>query len=104
MQQHEIVHGLTQAHARDVIRSALTSYAERYAQYNPETIWKDPDHAQLAFKVAGKRLEGELTIEPEKYLLSLDVPLLMRPFRNRALGLIDAEVEKWLAKARAGEL
>ena len=36
--------------------------------------------------------------------LELDVPLLFRPFRKKAISIIEAEVRAWIDRAKAGEL
>jgi hypothetical protein len=101
---HDIAHDLERSHARSTARHVLESYAARFAQYRPEVQWTDDDNATVAFTVMGKRLSGGLQVEANRYRLSLNVPLLMRPFSGRAFKVIDEEVFAWLAKARAGEI
>jgi hypothetical protein len=36
--------------------------------------------------------------------MDLDVPFIFRPFKSRALGLIETEVITWIEKAKNGEL
>jgi len=36
--------------------------------------------------------------------LDLDVPFLLRPFKNQALGVIEGEIREWIDKARAGKI
>ena len=36
--------------------------------------------------------------------MELDVPFLLKPFKGKALGVIEEEIKKWMAKAEAGEL
>jgi hypothetical protein len=101
---HQIAHDLEPKLAITVAHRALESYAQRFAQYSPEINWISEERAQIAFKVAGKRLEGALNVEPKLYRLSLDVPLLMRPFSGRAFKLIDTEVAAWMERVKLGEL
>jgi hypothetical protein len=101
---HQIAHDLDPSTARTVAHKALESYAQRFAQYTPEIAWTGEDDASVAFTVAGKRLEGGLRVEPTIFRLSLNVPLLMRPFSGRAFKVIDDEVAHWVARAKAGQL
>lgn len=52
----------------------------------------------------GVSLEGVLEVGDENIEMDLDVPFLLRPFKGTALGVIDEEIKKWLAKAKAGEI
>ena len=36
--------------------------------------------------------------------MDLDVPFVLRPFKGKAMGVIEEEIKKWIAKAKAGEL
>ena len=36
--------------------------------------------------------------------LELDVPLLLRPFRAKAIEVLEQEVRAWIEKAKRGEL
>jgi Putative polyhydroxyalkanoic acid system protein (PHA_gran_rgn) len=101
---HQVAHDLEPKLARTVAHRALESYAERFSKYAPEINWTNDDQASIAFTVAGKRIEGALNVEPKSYRMSLDVPLLMRPFSGRAFKLIDTEVAAWLERVKLGEL
>lgn len=102
--EHVIAHDLEPSLARTVARKALDSYAQRFAEYSPQVTWKGDDDADVTFKVAGKRLDGTLRVEADKFKVSLNVPLLMRPFSGRAFKVIDDEVANWVAKAKAGQI
>jgi hypothetical protein len=100
--EHEIRHDLDPAQAQQVARRALDSYSERFSAYKPEVQWRNDAEAEVAFTVKGMRLEGGLKVEPDRILLNLDVPFVLRPFKRRAFGVIEREVRDWLAKAKAG--
>jgi hypothetical protein len=36
--------------------------------------------------------------------MSLDVPFLLRPFKGKALGVIEEEIRRWVAKGEAGDI
>jgi hypothetical protein len=98
---HEIPHDLQPEQARKVARQALQHYAERFAKYSPQVTWADEQRAAVAFTVKGVRLEGGITVEPGRFRIRLEVPFLLRPFRGRALKVIDTEVQGWVAKAKS---
>lgn len=104
MVRHEIRHDLEPALARLAARKAVEAYAQRFADYDFRSRWVTETLVELSFSVAGKRLDGSLSVDPQALQLSLDVPLLLRVFKNRAIEIIEREARKWLDKARAGEL
>ena len=59
---------------------------------------------ELAFTVKGKTLDGSLTVEPRKVVVQMDVPLLFRVFQGKAIDIIEREVQKWIDRAKSGEL
>ena len=102
--KHVIKHTLTPELARKVTRKAFDAYAERFKEYNPEVDWKTEDRAEISFRAKGIRLQGTLELKPSAVELELEVPMLLRPFRGRAIGIIDEEIRGWIGKAEAGEL
>ena len=36
--------------------------------------------------------------------MDLDVPFLLRPFKDKALGAVDQEITAWIDKAKRGEI
>lgn len=102
--KHAVPHNLGQEKARKAADAALASYKERFAKYEPTATWRTERHADIAFRVKGVTLKGSLDINPHNIEMELEVPLLFRPFQGKALGLIESEVKKWIAKAEAGEI
>jgi hypothetical protein len=102
--EHEIRHDLPPAEAQRIAKQAIASYAERFAKYSPEVQWRSESQADVAFTVKGMRLTGGIAIEANRFRLSLDVPFVLRPFKGRAFAMIEAEVQKWLAKAKNGQV
>jgi hypothetical protein len=49
-------------------------------------------------------LKGQLSIEPDRYVISMDVPLLLRPFKTIAMPIIEKEAQGWIDKAKSGQL
>jgi hypothetical protein len=99
--EHDIQHDLEPAQAQRVAKQALQSYSERFSKYSPEVQWRSDSQADIAFTIRGMRLAGGLKIEPGRFRLSLDVPFVLRPFKGRAFGVIEREVQTWIAKAKA---
>ncbi len=101
---YSVKHTLGQAKARQVADAAFASYRERFAKYQPTATWRSPSNCAIGFNAKGLKLTGSLTVTDTSIDMTLDVPLLLRPFKTRALGVISAEIQKWLDKARAGEI
>lgn len=102
--KHVVPHDLGQDRARKVADAALASYKERFAKYEPTARWLDDRHADIGFKVKGVTLKGAVDVNPKSIEMELDVPLLFRPFKGKALNLIEEEVNRWISKAEAGEI
>jgi hypothetical protein len=102
--QHDIPHDLDIELAKLAARKAAEAYGERFADYDYKARWVSETRGELGFTVVGKRLEGAMTVRHDKLALELDVPLMMRPFRGKAIQIIEKEARSWLDKARRGEL
>jgi hypothetical protein len=101
--KHVVPHDLGQEKAKQVAQAAFQSYRERFAQYDPKAEWNEK-HADISFSVKGFSLKGSLDVNPKNIEMELDVPFLLKPFKGKALGVIEEEIKKWMAKAEAGEL
>ena len=102
--KHSVPHDLTQSLAKRAAETALEKYAERFSEYNPQVSWTGDNRADIKFSVKGVSLGGFLEVGPKAIDMDLDVPFLLRPFKNKALGVIEKEINKWVGKAKAGEL
>lgn len=100
---HEVAHGLSREAARRVARQAFAAYAERFAAYSPSATWRDEDHAEVAFSARGLTLRGRLEVGDRTLRLELEVPLLLRPFRERALAVVEREIRAWVERAGRSE-
>jgi len=101
---HDIPHDLDISLARLAAKKAAEAYGKRFAEYDYEAKWVSENRVELGFTVVGKRLEGAMTIKPDRLELELDVPLMLRPFRGKAIEIIEKEARSWLDKAKRGEL
>lgn len=100
--KHSVHHDLGQERAKQVAESALSTYAQKYANYNPQVTWKGPNKADISFKVKGMSLSGSLEVLEKTIDLDMDVPFLLRPFKSQALGVIEGEINDWIRKAKTG--
>ncbi|KIG16582.1 hypothetical protein DB30_04353 [Enhygromyxa salina] len=101
---HDIPHDLDFALAKLAADKAALAYKERFAEYEYSYKWVNESRVELGFTVLGKRLAGVMTVKAKKLELELDVPMLFRPFRGKALEIIEKEARMWLQKAKNGEL
>jgi hypothetical protein len=102
--KHDIRHDLEMDLAKLVARKAVDAYGEKFAGYDFRSRWIDDTHVELSFAVAGKRLDGSILVRSDALALNLDVPFIFRLFQNKAIDIIEREANKWIAKAKAGEL
>lgn len=102
--KHSVDHSLGIEKAKIVAEAAWASYSEKFSEYSPSCSWGTDTKATIGFAVMGKKLQGTLEVSSTDIALELDVPFVMRPFKKVALGVIEKEIRKWIAKSEAGEL
>jgi hypothetical protein len=102
--EHRISHDLTQEQARKAVRRAVETYTERFAKYVTETKWVNDDEVHVAFNAKGAKLAGQLKLVPNAIVIDMDVPLLLRPFKGKAVEVVEEQVQKWVQRARSGEI
>jgi len=100
--KHSVPHDLGQERAKKVTEQALSTYAQKFAKYNPKTTWVSPSRAQISFSVKGMSLSGSVEVRDKAIDLDLDVPFLLRPFQGQAISVIEGEIKEWLSKEKAG--
>jgi hypothetical protein len=102
--KHSIAHDLEASLAKEAAVRAFEAYQRRFSNYKPTLHWEDDRKARIGFSVKGVKLAGSIDILPRAIELDLDVPFLFRPFKGKAIEVIEREVRNWLAKAKNGEL
>ena len=102
--KHTIEHPLSLEQAKKVTEKAFASYAERFAKYCPTADWHDDHNATIGFEAKGVKLGGVIGLREGAIDLDMKVPFLFKPFRSKALDIIEVEIRKWIAKAENGEL
>jgi isopentenyl diphosphate isomerase/L-lactate dehydrogenase-like FMN-dependent dehydrogenase len=99
--KHEVSHDLGQAKAREVAQKAFAAYQTKFAEYEPKVNWKTENAADISFCVKGMKLNGEIEVSDKTIGVDLDVPFLLRPFKGKALEVIEAEIREWIGRAKA---
>ncbi len=102
--EHAIKHGLSHDQAKAAAKTAVDTYTQKLAKYSPKIAWQGDSKVSVAFTAKGMSMEGGLSIEPDRFVISADVPLLLRPFKSVALQVMETEAQKWIAKAKSGQL
>jgi hypothetical protein len=103
--EYSVEHGLDdRSRVREVVEKAYGSYKDRLADYHPSMTWVDDSKAKIGFRVLGKSIEVFLIVGEKTVEMTGDLPFMFRPFQKKIVSVIGREVEKWIAKAKAGEL
>jgi hypothetical protein len=102
--KHTITHGLPRATAIEVVNRAMNGYLERFQKYSAYFEWKREGYGELGFSAKGLHITGTVEVYEHTVDVDLTVPFLLRPFRGIAIEVVEEEVNKWVAKAKKGEL
>ena len=102
--KHVVPHGLGFPTAKKVAEAAFDSYKKRFEQYQPNARWVNDARAEISFSVKGMMLKGALEVDEREISMDLDVPFVIRPFKGKAIGVIEEEIVAWIAKAKAGQI
>jgi hypothetical protein len=81
--------------ARRTAESAWESYRVRLKKYDPSIEWIGGRRARIGFSAKGLNLKGELEIRPGRIDIVLDVPLVFRILKKRAVAVIEREIRAW---------
>lgn len=102
--KHSVPHDLDPETARRVAEKAWASYQQRFSEYSPTINWTSQQRAEVGFSAKGINLKGALELKPGEIELDLDVPFLLRPFKGKAISVIEEEIKKWIGVAKNGQL
>jgi hypothetical protein len=102
--KHSVPHDLGLERAKKVTESAWESYSQRFSSYKPTMTWTSDTQAKISFSVKGASLEGGIEVGESNIDLELEVPFLLKPFRGKAISVIEEEIKEWIGKAKAGEI
>lgn len=102
--KHVIQHDLSPEMARKVTDKAFETYAQKFQSYSPTAEWVTESKSNIGFQAKGIKLNGSIELKPKAVELELTVPFLLRPFKDKAVQIIDTEIREWIAKAEDGQL
>ncbi len=102
--KHSVSHDLGQQRAKLAAEAAIAAYSQKFAKYHPQTRWVTDARADISFHVKGMSLSGSIEVLEKSIDLDLEVPFLLRPFKNQAISVIEGEIREWIDKARDGKL
>ena len=101
--EHRVKHDLGKDLAKKATVAALAAYSQRFSEYQPKSTWTGEYTAKVNFNVKGMSLDGKFEVADREITMDLDVPFLLRPFKAKALDVIEREITEWCARAKAGE-
>ena len=103
--QHIIEHDLSPELAKRAAEEASAHYSKKWQKYNAKATWTSDTHANIDFRVKGIHVAATIDLQPGRVVIDMkDVPLLLRPFKNMALEVVQSTMQKWITKAKNGEL
>ncbi len=102
--KHTITHDISDELAKKATVKAFDSYKKRFAEFDPSANWKSDNKADISFAVKGKKLNGTIELRPSAIDLDMSVPFLFKPFEKKAVSVIEGEIQKWIERAKNGEL
>ena len=103
--QHIIKHDLSPELAKKAAEKASEHYTKKWEKYDATTTWTSDTHADVNFHVKGVHVAATIDLEPGEVVIDMKkVPILLRPFKNMALDVVQKTMEKWIARAKNGEL
>jgi len=103
--KYSVQHGLPdRSRVRTVVEKAYGAYQERLSDYKPKLEWQDDDRATISFSVMSQSLAANVEFNDTELRIDGKVPFLFKPFEKKIQNVLASEMEKWLVKARAGEI
>lgn len=103
--KYSVKHGLPDPdRVRIVVEKAYSSYEERLRDYRPSIDWKGDQRAQIGFTVMSQSVTADLEFDDTELRIDGKVPFLFRPFQGKIESVLGREMDKWLEKARNGDI
>ena len=102
--KHSVPHDLPFDLAKKAADSALQAYRARFPDYDPQVVWTGDKTAEVTFKALGSTLKGSFEILDKSIEMDMEVPLLMRPFKSKAIAVVEEKIRDWIGKAKDGQL
>jgi len=102
--EQRVQHNIGKEKAILATKAALQSYERKFSEYNPSTRWVSDVKAEISFQVSSVKLCGNLVVHEREINLHLNVPFLLRPFKNKAFGIVEKEILSWIRKIELNEI
>jgi hypothetical protein len=103
--EHIIKHNLSPELAKKAADKAAEHYTKKWEKYDAKSTWVTDSRAEISFHVKGVHVGATVDMQPGQAVIEMQkVPLLLRPFKNMALDVVQRTMEKWIDKAENGEL
>ena len=103
--QQIIKHDLDPELARKAAEKAAEYYTKKWEKYEAKANWTSDSHVDITFNVKGVSVAATVDLEPGQAVVEMQkVPILLRPFKTKALDAVHRTLEKWIIKAKNGEL
>ena len=103
--EHIIKHNLSPELAKKAADKAAEHYTKKWEKYDAKSTWVTDNRAEITFHVKGVHVAATVDMQPGQAVIEMQkVPLLLRPFKNMALDVVQRTMEKWIEKAQNGEL
>lgn len=103
--KYSVQHGLPdRPKVRAVVEKAYVAYQTRLSDYKPKIEWQSDDRATISFSVMSQSLAANVQFDDKELRIDGKVPFLFKPFEKKIESVLGNEMEKWLVKARAGEI
>lgn len=94
--KHIVRHDVDREKSVLIAKKAFEHYQNRYAKYSPTAKWPSPHRADISFTAKGMTFQGSMTFDDGSIEMELEVPFIFRPFKNRAVKVVEKEILKWL--------
>ena len=102
--KHAAPHDLSMESAKKAASAALEAYKARFAEYNQSISWAKENLAEVSFKAKGVTIKGTFEIFADRIEMDMEVPFLLRMFKQKAIDVVEGEIRKWVDKAKGGQL
>jgi len=102
---YRVKHGLSDlSSVHTVVEKAFASYEDRLSDYKPAIRWASDHQAVIGFMVMSQTITANVEFDQEELRIDGKVPFLFKPFQKKIESVLAREMDKWLDKARKGEI
>lgn len=101
--KHVIEHNLELYRSKQLAERAFADYQRRYERYRPTLEWIDDRRARFGFTAKGMTLTGTIELRHKELEIAMDVPLVLRVFKQPAMRILEREVKRLLSESAPKE-